>query len=133
MQLARRQDHSLAHPAVAHHAERQVLFTAVGVTATAGVAVLTVDVGLHRTAVSRLYIRHAFANGEHLDAEFVPRNTRVAEEGHLAQKTAVVRAANANAMDADERVARARRRRLRNINAAERLRFFELNGFHERQ
>src|SRR6266508_642231 len=73
---------------------------------------------------------HNFAHSEHLDAEFVPRNARVTEEGHLAEITAVVRAANADAMDAHERVARTRHGRLGNFDAAERPRLFELNGFH---
>src|SRR6266568_4465157 len=96
--------------------------------APAGVAALTIDVGFHRATVSLLYIRHAFTHVEHLDAEFVPWNARVTEEGHLAQVTTVVGTANADAMDAHERVARTRRGRLGNFNSAEGPRFFELDG-----
>src|SRR5439155_1365737 len=62
--------------------------------------------------------------------ELVPRNARVSEEGHLAEVTAVVRAADADAVGAHERLARPRRGRLGNFNAAERAGFFELDGFH---
>ena len=108
-----------------------MILATVRVSATARVTLLAVDVRFHCTEVARLYVRHTVADREHFDAEFVPRNARVTEERHFAEVTAVIRAANADAMNAHQRLARAGLRRLSDFDATERLWFFELDGFHE--
>src|SRR5207302_8886540 len=114
-----------------NEARRLVVLATVRVCATARVTLLAVEVRLHCTAVTRLHVRDAFADGEHLDAQLVARNARVTEERHLAEVTAEVRATNADAVNAHQRLARAGLVRLGNFNRAERQRFFELDGFHE--
>ena len=131
VQLAGGQNHSLAHAAIAHDAEGFMILATVRVSATARVTLLAVDVRFHCTEVARLYVRHTVADREHFDAEFVPRNARVTEERHFAEVTAVIRAANADAMNAHQRLARAGLVRLGDFNPAERQRVFELDGFHE--
>src|SRR6058998_3632306 len=93
VKLARGQDHPFAHAAVAHHAKGPVTFAAVGMAAAAGVALLAVEVRLDSAAITWPDIRHAFADGEHFDSQFVPRNARIAEEGHFSEVPAVVGAA----------------------------------------
>jgi hypothetical protein len=77
-----------------------------------------------------LHVGHAFADGKHLDAELVAGDARVAEEGHLAEVARVVRAADADAVNGDDRVAVAGRGGLCDVNFPERLRLLELDGFH---
>src|SRR5439155_14701315 len=129
VELARGQDHPLAHATVAHDAKGLVTLTAIGMASAAGIAPLAVDVRLDSATVARFDVCQAFAHGEHLDAQFVARNSRVAEERHLAEITAVVLPAAADAPDTDLRLARTRRAGLGNVNGTERLGFFELDGF----
>ena len=70
------------------------------------------------------------ADREHFDAQLVAGNPRVAEERHLAEVAADVGAADADAMDADQRLARPRRGRLGRFNQFECLRRCELQGVH---
>src|ERR1044071_1515488 len=130
MQFAGGQDHALAQAAVAHHPKRSMVLATVGMASTAGVTLLAVEVWLDGATIARFHLAHALADGEDLDAEFVAGDARVAEEGHLAQVTAVVRAADADPMNAQERFTRSGRRRFGRVNQAEALRFFELDGLH---
>src|SRR5262249_17909898 len=129
-QLAGRDGEQPAQPAVAVDAERLVVLAAVCVPAGAGVALLAVDVRLDGGPVAGPDVRHALADRQHFHAEFVPRDARVAEERHLAEVAGEVGAADADAPDADDRLARPRARRLGHIDDAELLRLGELNGFH---
>ena len=107
VQLAGRHEEARPQAAVAMDAERLVLLAAVGVAAAAGVALLAVDVRLDRAAIARPDVGHARADGEHLDAQLVARDARIAEEGHLAEVAADVGAADADPVDADQGLARA--------------------------
>ena len=74
--------------------------------AAAGVAVRVVDVGLDRAAVAGLDVRHALADLDHLDPQLVAGDARIAEEGHLAEVAADVGPADADPVDAHQRLAR---------------------------
>src|SRR5947208_562298 len=89
-----------------------------------------IDVWLDRTAVAGFYIRHARANHEHLHAEFMAGDSRIAEERHLAEIAGDVRAANSYAMDAQQRFARPGLRHVRDVDAAKLFWLFKLDGFH---
>src|SRR5262249_14354737 len=88
------------------------------------------DVRLDRAAVAGPDVGHARADGEHLDAELVAGDTRVAEEGHLAQVAADVGAADADAVDAHQRLARPRRRGPVDLDAAPPVRGIQGQGLH---
>lgn len=61
----------------------------------------------------------------------MPRDSGIREEGHFAQITGIVCAADPNTVDANEHFARARRGRFGNFNPLKKLRAFKLNGFHK--
>jgi hypothetical protein len=107
MQLARRQQHALAHATVTHHPERLMLFATVGQSPPAGVTALAVDVRFDRTAVARPDVLHPGAHRENLDAELMSRNPWIRIERHLAEVTTVVGAADTDPVDADQGLARA--------------------------
>ena len=77
-----------------------------------------------------LDVGDARADCEHLDAQLVAGNARVAEERHLAEIAADVGAADADAMHANQRLARARARGVLN-RPIEVAGFFKTNCFHE--
>ena len=97
----------------------------------AGVALLAVDVRLDGAAVAGLDVGHAVADRHDFDAEFVAGDARIAEERHFAEVAGEIGAADADAMDADDRFAGSGRRRLGDVDYAETLRLLELDGFHE--
>jgi len=117
--------------AVAVDAERLVVLAAVGEPARAGVALLAVDVGLHAAAVARGHSGDIGADGHDLDPEFVPRDPRVAEKGHLAEVSAVVGSADADGMHANDGLARSGRRWFRDIDETKVFWLFEEQGLHE--
>ncbi len=119
-----------AQAAIAMYAEGLVVFTAVGMTAPAGIAFLAVDVGFHRAAVARSNICDVGSHREHLDSEFVAWNSGVRVEGHFAEVTAVIRAADSDAVDSDEGLSEARGGRGCDFDGAEGLRLEELDGLH---
>ena len=71
-------------------------------------SLLAVHVRLDRAAVARPDVRHAGADGEDFDAEFVAGDARVAVERHLAEVAADVGAADADPVDADDAPRRGR-------------------------
>jgi ABC-type thiamine transport system substrate-binding protein len=120
-----------AQAAIAVNAQGLVAFAAICVAAAAGIATLAIQVRFDGATLARPQIPDTFADGHDFDAEFVSGNSRVAEVGHLAQKSANVRAANADAMYAHQGFVRTWRRRLGNVDHAETARLFQLDGFHK--
>src|SRR6266446_3022916 len=110
--------------------ERLVVLATVGVAAGAGEAALAVDVRLDGATVAGPNVGHTRADGDDLDAEFVAGDARVGEERHLAEVAAQVGAADADAVDAHQRVAGAGFGRLGEVDALPLFRRFELQGFH---
>src|SRR2546421_11902522 len=108
------------------------MFAAVRPPAAAGETVLAVHVRLDRTAVARPDVTNTGADGHNFHSEFVAGDSRVTVEGHLAQIPADVGAADADAVDADDGLARSRRGRLGDGDRAEPARLFELDGVHAR-
>jgi len=66
------------------HAKCLVVLAAVGMSSTAGVTRLAIDIGLNGGVVTDSDVGDVFAEGDDLDAEFVTGDSGVAEEGHLA-------------------------------------------------
>ena len=132
MEFARGENHALAETAVAHDAERLIGSAAIGETAPAGVTFLAIQVWLDRATITGLHVDDALAHLEHLDAELMTGNARIRIERHFPQITAEIRAADTHAMDAHQDLARGGRGRLGHVERAERLGFFELDGFHGR-
>ena len=56
-------------------------FAAIGVTPAARITPLAVDVGLDRTPVTGLHIRHPVAHGENFHAKLVAGNSRIGKNG----------------------------------------------------
>ncbi len=117
VQLARRDDELRPHPAIGVHAQHLQVFAAIARAAAAGEAFLAIDVWLDGAAIAGLHVRDPLAHRQHLHAQFMTGDARVTVERHLAQETTVVSAADTDAVDADERLARrgpARRLDVRN-------------------
>jgi hypothetical protein len=91
---------------------------------------LAIQVRLDGATLANPHLCYALAYGQHLDTKLVPRNSRIAEERHLAQKAAEIGSANADAMYAHQGFARTGRWRLGNFDHAEAVRLFQLNGSH---
>src|SRR5438552_15368096 len=103
MQLSRRDDETRAHSPVGMDAQDLEIAAAVGPPAPAGRASLAIHVRLDRATAANLDVLHIRPDLQHLHAKLVSRDARIAEEGHLAEITADVRAADADAMDANQR------------------------------
>jgi hypothetical protein len=65
--------------------EGLVKFTAIRMTATAGIALLAIDIGLHCAVISDGDRGNIASDSNDFDTEFMTRNARIAEEGHFAQ------------------------------------------------
>ena len=104
---------------VAMHAQGLVVMTTIGVTPATGMAVLAIQVGLDAAPISGTHVRDPVADAHHFDAQFMPRNPRVGEEGHLAQVAAEVGTANAHLMDANHSLTRAGSRRFVDVDDPE--------------
>ncbi len=105
VQLPGRHDELRPQTAVAVDAEDFELLAAVRLAAAAGVTVRVVDVRLDGAAVAGLDVRHALADRHDLDAQLVAGDARIAEERHLAEIAADVGAADADTVDAHQRLA----------------------------
>ena len=92
---------------------------------------MAIDIGLHCAAVARLNVRHSFADRDHFHAQFMSRDARITVERHLAQEAGIIGPANSDAMHPDESLAWPRRTRLGEVEAAELLRLFQLESFHD--
>jgi hypothetical protein len=75
---------------------------------------------------------HPIAYGKNFHAEFVSWDAGVSKKGHFTEVSAKVSSADADTLDANERLARAGRRRFGNIDAKPAKGFFELEGFHKK-
>jgi hypothetical protein len=115
---------------VAVNTQGLVVFAAVGQSPLAGRTLLAVDVGLDAAAVARLHVRDTRADGHHLDPQLMPRNPRIAEEGHLAEIAAVVGATDAHRMHADDHLAGRRRFGFGCLDESKRPGFFQQQGLH---
>ena len=117
VQLSGRHKEARPQAAVAVDAQRLVLLTAIGQSATAGVALLAVDIRLDRTVVAGADVGDAVADLKHLDAQLMARDARVAEERHLAQIATNISPADADLVDAHQGLARGRLRRLGDVDS----------------
>src|SRR5207253_6610911 len=70
-------------------------------TAPAGITLLAIHVRFDRTTIAGAHVGHIGAHCHHFHAEFMPRNSRITEERHLAEVAADVGAANTNLVDTD--------------------------------
>ena len=102
VQLAGGDDEAVTQAAVRVDAHYLKIIATVGQAFTAGITIRIVDVGFNAAAVTGFYVSDAIAYGDDFDAELVSRNTGIREERHLAEITAHVRAANADAVHADK-------------------------------
>ena len=130
MQLARRQREQRPQPAVAVDAEDLQLLAAVRMPAAARVAIRVVDVRLDRAAIAGLDVLHVRADGDDLDAEFMTRNPRVAKERHLAEIPGQIGPADADVVDAHDRVIGTGLAWFGNVDLFPVQRRFELECFH---
>src|SRR5205085_2596520 len=97
----------------------------------AGRTRLAIQVRLDGAAVTRLDVGDVGADLEHLDAQLMAGNTRIAEERHLAQVAADVGAADADAMDANQGLSGAGTVGLGYADLLEQTGSFQLDRFHE--
>ena len=109
MQFARGNDNSRPHAAIGMHAEHLELLATVRPALPAGVASLAIQIRLDGAAISRFDVRHVRADGENLDAQLMPRDPRITEKRKLPQVTGDIRAADADAMHANQCLTRRRR------------------------
>src|SRR5262249_10858467 len=100
--------------------------------ATTGEAALAVQVGLHRTAIADTNVSHAGPDRQHLNPELVPWNARVAVERHLPEVAADVCTTDADAVNADQRLARPGLGWLVDLNLLDPPGLYKLNGLHGR-
>ena len=68
-----------------------------------------VEVGLDGATVADLEMGDTFTDGEDFDTEFMTKDARELDEGHLAEVAAEVGAADADGADGDEGFAKLRR------------------------
>lgn len=132
MELAGWNNELRPHAAVGVDAEDLEFFAAVRSAAAAGVAGRVVDVGFDGAAVTGFDVGHTVADRQDFDAEFVAENARVRHKRHLAEVSADVGAADADAMDADEGFAGAGRWRLGEVDGSEGFGGFEEESVHRR-
>src|SRR5208282_2937623 len=130
VQLAGGDEELGAQAAVGVYTQDLQVLAAVAAAAPAGEAALAVQVRLHRTAVARLDVRHAGADVQDLDAKLVAGDARVAVKGHLAEIAADVGAADADAVDAHQGIARFGPVGLRDADLPKRAWLFEEDGLH---
>jgi hypothetical protein len=89
------------HASVDMNAEHFELFTAVGLSVDARATGTTIQIGLDATAVTTSDIGYVSANLEHFNPKLVSENSRVLNEGHLAQVATQIGAANTDGMNRD--------------------------------
>src|SRR5438128_9209214 len=111
-------------------AKSLMLFAAIGMATPARGTFLAIDIRLDRATVTGLDVCDAVAHRDDFHAQLMSRNARVTIKRHFAEIPGVIGAANTHAMHLHQGLAWPGRIRLRNLDAAEVLRFFELNGFH---
>ena len=130
MQLAGRHLEQGLQATVAVHAQSLVMFTAVGLSNSAGMTLLAVDVGLNAAAITGKDVFHLSADGYYFDPEFVAGNPRVAEKRHLSKIAAIVGATDAYRLNADNHLTRPGRGRLGHIDQLPMFRFDKLQCLH---
>src|SRR6185503_1030071 len=111
-------------------AEDLEALAAVAPSRAARAAFLAVQIGLDRAALPGLHVRDARSGLEDLDAQLVAGNARIAVEGHLAQESGDVGAADADAEDPDERLARGGLLRLVDLDLRVLPGLLEADGLH---
>ena len=102
MQLTSRNKKSGSKTSVAMDPEGLVMFAAICVTALTGKTGLAIQIRLDGTPVANFHVGDAGTDGEHFDAKFMSRNSRVGKERHLSQVAGKIRSANTNMIDPDE-------------------------------
>src|SRR5436190_17745296 len=115
MELVGADEEALAHAAVDHDADHLEGGAAIARALAARDAVTTIHVRLNGAAVAWLNVHDVRTHLEDFDAQLVTRNPRILEERHLAEVAADIRAADADAMHADQGFAGARRGRKRRL------------------
>jgi hypothetical protein len=111
-------------------AEHLEVRAAVGLALAAGDAPPTVQIGLHGAPVSDPQRIAGGAERHDLDAQLMPQNTGIGEEGLFAAIGMQVGAADADAPHSHEGFVGAGRLRLRRIGQDKTPRLFENNGLH---
>src|SRR5688572_11088209 len=99
MQFPGRKDKPIPQAAVRHDSQHFEVRATVAGTFAARMAFPAVHVRLDTTAVSRFHIRDSGSDFQNFDSQFMSRYSRVNEKGHLAEKAADVRPADADSMD----------------------------------
>jgi hypothetical protein len=84
-----------------------VMFTAIGVATSAGVALLAIDIRFYSAVISDGDRGNIASHGNDFYTEFMARNARIAEERHFAQIAAKIRSTDPNLMHAYNGIERA--------------------------
>src|SRR5207253_2565781 len=100
------------------------------VAAPATGAFLAINIRLDGAVVAGFDVRNLSSYSDDFNAQLVTGNARVAIKRHLSQITGIVAATDADAMDANQRLAGLRLIRFRHVDLPEVQRFFQLDGFH---
>ena len=93
-------------------------------------AFLAIHVGFHTAAISHLDVGNASAHLGDFNTKFVPGDTGVAIEWHLAKVAAVITATNSNAVNLEQHLAWTGLWWFRSVYEFEILGLFQKYGFH---
>jgi hypothetical protein len=112
-------------------AQHLQILAAVDAAAPASKAFLAIDIRLHGAVIAGLDIRHTRTDLLDHDAQLMAGNAGIAEKRHFAEVPADVSAANADPMDAHQRLTWARPGRRVDLDRLEVTGLHQTDRFHE--
>jgi hypothetical protein len=107
------------------------MLAAIREAAPARIALLAIEIRLDGALVARFYVRNALTDGQHLCPQFMPGDSRIGKEGHLAKISAEIGATDPDTLYAQQRFAWTGFVGPRDIRLTPALRFFEQECFHK--
>jgi hypothetical protein len=108
------------------------IFAAVSIPLFAGETILTIDVGLYATTISRLDVGYTLTHRKNFHSQLMPRDAGIAEERHLSQKSADVRSTNTDRMHPNKGFARCGPCRFGKFRPAKLPGLFKQESFHSK-
>jgi hypothetical protein len=131
MKLSDRNKKGFAHPAIDVDPKHRQFNAAIRLTPPAGDAGPTIEVGLNRTILAGSNPMSLSAQLQYLDAELMPKDSRISKKRLIAPESMDVGATNANTVHPNQGLIRLKGRGCRlEVHLGETARFFQTNCFH---